>query len=250
MASSVEAIPGAPAKFKRALIRLGILPPDEPGDATLLGAWERMKAAEREMEANGPDAPEDADATAIAVWEAAEDVVSITSATTVEGAIVKLRRSILMTTSGRRSVAAIINDDDTDLFSQAEQFDQPTQLVIEALAALMLVVAGGEPSDPTTVQLLPILAERNELIEHISAARLTDDKADEQCGRLDAFDDRIMETPAASKDDVFAKLLLMAELRTEGSDVAGQLAATIVREAQAFAGIGRVSPNVDMQRGR
>jgi hypothetical protein len=98
--------------------------------------------------------------------------------------------------------------------------------------------------EPVTATLLGVLAERNELIEYISAAKLADVEANEQCGRLDAIDNRIMETPAASRDDVFAKLLLMAELRTEGTDVVETRAAAIVSEALIFAGVGRVSSNI------
>jgi hypothetical protein len=139
LAKTVEAIPGGPEKFKRALVRVGIIPPTDQGDETLLAAWERVKTAERELIASGADATEERDAPAWASWNAANDVVFMAPATTIEGAIVKLRRSILLSATANWATEAIVNDDDDTLFARAEEFEGAEQLTIEALAALMLV---------------------------------------------------------------------------------------------------------------
>ncbi len=66
-------------------------------------------------------------------------VIFTAPATTLDGAIVKLRRSLLLHSHKRWASAAIVDDDPTTLLARAEEFEGASQLAIDALAAMLLV---------------------------------------------------------------------------------------------------------------
>jgi len=98
--------------------------------------------------------------------------------------------------------------------------------------------------DALPSSLLAMLAERNALITHIDDDGISEDEAQAECGRLNQLDTQIERTPAATRDDVLAKLLLAVQLVAEGHEVSESHAASIVCEAKSVTGAGRVSPNV------
>jgi hypothetical protein len=86
------------------------------------------------------------------------------------------------------------------------------------------------------------------LIDYLNSDARTDSEADDGADRLNEADNRIMETPATTKDGIFAKLLLATQLITEGHDIGEARAAAIVCEASLVTGVGRVPPNVTPAR--
>lgn len=107
--------------------------------------------------------------------------------------------------------------------------------------------AGATAQQPSN--LLLKLAERNALIDRIDIEDLSDLEAAEESARLSRQDAAILATPAASSDDMFAKLLLLVQSVTEGVMLEEADAAAAVLEAQALTGAGRVSPNVVCAKG-
>jgi len=117
----------------------------------------------------------------------------------------------------------------------------PTDDMTERLVEIARELAG-QPHD--TDQHVAWLSERNALIAYLDSDEPTEDEANEGAGRLSEFDGRIIKTPATTTPAVFAKVLLAAQLSTEGQELVEADAAAFVREARAVTGIGRVSPNV------
>ncbi|MDB5738251.1 MAG: hypothetical protein JWO65_1919 [Sphingomonas bacterium] len=155
LAKRVEATTGGSEKFKRALIRIGILPPEGEGDGTLIAAWESFKIVESDTGGSGVEQAEYHDVPLDLIWDASEKALLFTPATTIKGAIIKLRRFLLLSASDKWVTRAIMNDDDTTLFARVEEFDASEHLVADALAALTLVQEpGGEKARPNGVDPL------------------------------------------------------------------------------------------------
>ncbi len=92
--------------------------------------------------------------------------------------------------------------------------------------------------------LAALLAGRNALIEHLDMDRVDEAEAQTGVRRLNELDAFILNAPPSTKDDLFVKLLLNAQINTEGNYIDDEQATLLVREAQTLVGIGRVSPNV------
>jgi hypothetical protein len=94
-----------------------------------------------------------------------------------------------------------------------------------------------------------LLNERNALAASANAAS-EGFKQDLATSRSLAAENALMRLPAATDDDVIARLVLIAQLSPEGSEPNPEFCATVVREAQAHFGMGAldadtVAPEVD-----
>lgn len=139
--AALDAIPDGEGRFKRALIRVGIVEAPSVGDADLIAASDAMLGAVRDIAATGPDATEEQDRAAWERFDAAEEVIVTTPATTVAGALAKLRRAITYEVTDGWVEQAIAAGDVTTLAARAEELSGPARLLVETLCALELVAA-------------------------------------------------------------------------------------------------------------
>lgn len=98
--------------------------------------------------------------------------------------------------------------------------------------------------DESLADAAPVGRLRGFLIErnaHLQAANEHGEGTPAQISALDqcqAAEDIILSTPAATDDDVIARLILIAQTATEGFEPPEDFCATVVREAQAHFGMG------------
>jgi hypothetical protein len=233
------------------------------GDADLLSAYadcrrgtEQWLAPERQTnEPSSDEAPDQMDE--------AENVVAAARATTIEGVLAKLRvafkgigvawsehavvdpahpafRSGLASSDWyTRLVWGAIDDlaklGGVDLASMGADGRAPVAPLVPAAAAVEPRDAG--PPHPTadkTAGLRSILNERNATLGQLEAPDLADEAEKAICSRISELEERLLETPATSSDDVMAKLLLIAHIVSEGSEPTEQLAAKVLAEARGL----------------
>ena len=114
---------------------------DAHPDAILCRAWADYVRAARMLNDTGPDASQEDDAPAWAIMEPADELICATAATTLPGAIVKLRRAILVDSNERWIEEAMTAGDDATLFARAHELDYSERLSVEALEALVSLEA-------------------------------------------------------------------------------------------------------------
>ena len=134
LASKLEDMPDGVAKFKRTLVRCGILPPENGEDEQLHDAWQRWKTAALELNATDVDDLEEVDVPAYAMLDAADEAIILTPAVSPAGALAKLRRALHLSTTAGWVETAILERNDTALYSRAEELDNVSRLVIDAIA--------------------------------------------------------------------------------------------------------------------
>lgn len=100
-----------------------------------------MNAALRDLAATGPDASVEQDSDTWARFNAAEKIILSTPATTLGGALAKLRRAVTFEVTADWVEKAIAAGDVTTLSARAEELCSSERLLVETLCALELVAA-------------------------------------------------------------------------------------------------------------
>jgi hypothetical protein len=244
-------------------------------DAELLSAFAECRRGTEEWLAADSDLDEASSEEADAAIRAAEDRIFAARATTIEGVLAKLRLAFKGNVGCAWSDRAIADPTHADFQAGLSSSDWYTRLVwgaIDDLAKLGGVdlasigadgratvtplgppAAAVEPRDagpphPTadeTAGLRSILNERNAALGQLEAPDLADEAEKAICSRISELEERLLETPAISSDDVMTKLLLIAHIVAEGSEPTEQLAAKVLAEARGLGVAERAQPWVE-----
>lgn len=108
-------------------------------DQALIDASADMLRAMRDLARSGPDATEDEDRDAWARFDAAEEIILATSATTVGGALAKMRRAVMTEVTADWVEQAIAAGDIAALSRGAETLNGSERLLVQTLCTLELV---------------------------------------------------------------------------------------------------------------
>jgi len=192
-------------RIKRSAQRVGLMPVADAGDQRLVDAWQRFSAARAAIEATGPDASAEVDAPLEAIVDATDDIICLSIPAGLEGVRVKLLRSLVTGiytgALGRWAEPLVYSGDFVTLFSRAEELDYEWRLLVDALAGLDRL-----SSDPH----MGWLAERDAIWSEYNGYTDDDEARDEPlvaAGR--ALEQRIIDTPATTRDGILAKALLI-----------------------------------------
>lgn len=190
-------------RFRRALVRAGTLPSDDPTDASLIDAWERWKVASARIEATLADTVIGAHNDDIQARDDAETLILETAAATPAGAAVKLRFALDTACTEMWVNEALIAGNDMALMARADELDVDARLIVDTLALLV------RPAE-TTVR---------DAFEAWAAARLAYDLAppDESLNGDGPLMEAIIRTEAAlaaaspaTPEDMLYKLMPLA----------------------------------------
>lgn len=122
---------------------------------------------------------------------------------------------------------AIVDADYTD-------GDVPHERVADMLADVRCLAAADLKGAGAASPLSALLYQRNALVDGING-EATDAETDLAAGKVNRLDSLILDTPATGSADVFAKVLLIAQLASEGHSVQDGIATSIVQEARRWA---------------
>ncbi|MBM7405670.1 MULTISPECIES: hypothetical protein [Sphingomonas] len=207
--------------------------------------------------------------------DAAEERIFAARATTIEGVLAKLRLAFRGNVGQAWSDRAIADTSHVVFRDGLASSDWYTRLLwgaIDDLAKLggvdlaSMVADGGpnitppvaraatvEPSAAGVARLSGkngaglrnILNERNAELGRLGEPDLTDEERNVVCGRMNALEERLFDTPAATSPDVMTKLLLIAQIVEEGFEPAQELATKALAEARKLGLAEPAQPWVD-----
>lgn len=212
-------------------------------DEAILSSFDELRADMARSHAGQPPAQDD---DGWLKWlDATEAPIVRNRATTIEGVLAKLRLAFSHLADVKWSHHAIVDPRHADFADGIDKADMYEQLLwsgIDDLARIggidLSAPVPAAKGDRVLGDHADWLRERNTLIGQLNEPDSDPNGDDEGLRKLEAYDSRILHTPAATKDDLLPQLVLLAQIAAEGHEVPEELAVKLVRQSRDLCGVG------------